>query len=200
MERPVGLTKCQPFQGGTSTLAQKQRVMCILITEGGWSCHFSPNWSPCFPAVYSPHGSQLAFSILSQNSPVAPHPISVEAEVLPSEALRGLAPPSSLSAQLPLPSPHSLHPGPAGLLTIPATHPALGFAQAVPSAYNTFLQMPAWLPPSPPSSLCSGVIFSMRPTLTILFKIAAPDGQKAHEQMLNITNYQRNANQNYSEV
>ena len=25
-------------------------------------------------------------------------------------------------------------------------------------------------------------------------------GQKAHEKMLNITNYQRNANQNYSEV
>ena len=26
------------------------------------------------------------------------------------------------------------------------------------------------------------------------------DGQKAHEKMLNITNYQRNANQNYIEV
>ena len=26
------------------------------------------------------------------------------------------------------------------------------------------------------------------------------DGQKAHEKMLNITNYQRNANQNYNEV
>ena len=26
------------------------------------------------------------------------------------------------------------------------------------------------------------------------------DGQKAHEKMLNITNYQRNANQNYKEV
>ena len=26
------------------------------------------------------------------------------------------------------------------------------------------------------------------------------NGQKAHEKMLNITNYQRNANQNYSEV
>ena len=26
------------------------------------------------------------------------------------------------------------------------------------------------------------------------------DGQKAHENMLNITNYQRNANQNYNEV
>ena len=27
-----------------------------------------------------------------------------------------------------------------------------------------------------------------------------PDGQKAHEKMLNITNYQRNANENYNEV
>ena len=26
------------------------------------------------------------------------------------------------------------------------------------------------------------------------------DGQKAHEKMLNITNYQRNPNQNYNEV
>ena len=26
------------------------------------------------------------------------------------------------------------------------------------------------------------------------------DGQQAHEKMLNITNYQRNANQNYNEV
>ena len=26
------------------------------------------------------------------------------------------------------------------------------------------------------------------------------DGQEAHEQMFNITSYQRNANQNYSEV
>ena len=26
------------------------------------------------------------------------------------------------------------------------------------------------------------------------------DGQKAHEKMLNITNYQRKANQNYNEV
>ena len=26
------------------------------------------------------------------------------------------------------------------------------------------------------------------------------DGQEAHEKMLNITNYQRNVNQNYSEV
>ena len=26
------------------------------------------------------------------------------------------------------------------------------------------------------------------------------DGQKAHEKMLNITNYQRNANQNHQEV
>ena len=26
------------------------------------------------------------------------------------------------------------------------------------------------------------------------------DGQEAHEKMLNITNYQRNANQNYKEV
>ena len=26
------------------------------------------------------------------------------------------------------------------------------------------------------------------------------DGQKAHEKMFNITNYQRNANQNYNEV
>ena len=26
------------------------------------------------------------------------------------------------------------------------------------------------------------------------------DGQKAHEKMLNITNYQRNENQNYNEV
>ena len=26
------------------------------------------------------------------------------------------------------------------------------------------------------------------------------DGQQAHEKMLNITNYQRNANQNHSEV
>ena len=26
------------------------------------------------------------------------------------------------------------------------------------------------------------------------------DGQQAHEKMLNIANYQRNANQNYSEV
>ena len=26
------------------------------------------------------------------------------------------------------------------------------------------------------------------------------DGQKAHEKMLNSTNYQRNANQNYNEV
>ena len=26
------------------------------------------------------------------------------------------------------------------------------------------------------------------------------DGQEAHEKMLNITNYQRNANQNYNEV
>ena len=26
------------------------------------------------------------------------------------------------------------------------------------------------------------------------------DGQKAHEKVLNITNYQRNANQNYNEV
>ena len=26
------------------------------------------------------------------------------------------------------------------------------------------------------------------------------DGQEAHEEMLNITNYQRNANQNYNEV
>ena len=27
-----------------------------------------------------------------------------------------------------------------------------------------------------------------------------PDGQQAHEKMLNITNYWRNANQNYNEV
>ena len=27
-----------------------------------------------------------------------------------------------------------------------------------------------------------------------------PDGQEAHEKMLNIINYQRNANQNYNEV
>ena len=26
------------------------------------------------------------------------------------------------------------------------------------------------------------------------------DGQEAHEKMLNITNYERNANQNYNEV
>ena len=26
------------------------------------------------------------------------------------------------------------------------------------------------------------------------------DGQKAHEKMLNVTNYQRNADQNYNEV
>ena len=27
-----------------------------------------------------------------------------------------------------------------------------------------------------------------------------PNGQQAHENMLNITNYERNANQNYTEV
>ena len=27
-----------------------------------------------------------------------------------------------------------------------------------------------------------------------------PDGQQTHEKMLNVVNYQRNANQNYNEV
>ena len=32
------------------------------------------------------------------------------------------------------------------------------------------------------------------------FQRRCTDDQKAHEKMLNITNYQRNANQNYNEV
>ena len=38
-----------------------------------------------------------------------------------------------------------------------------------------------------------------RPEQT-LFQRRHPYGQQAHEKMLNITNYQRNANQNYNEV
>ena len=38
-----------------------------------------------------------------------------------------------------------------------------------------------------------------RPEKTFLQK-RYTDGQKAHEKMLNITNYQRNANQNYYEI
>ena len=38
-----------------------------------------------------------------------------------------------------------------------------------------------------------------RPKQTFLQR-RQTDGQKAHEKMLNITNYQRNANQNYNEV
>ena len=37
-----------------------------------------------------------------------------------------------------------------------------------------------------------------RPKQTFLQR--QTDGQKAHEKMLNITNYQRNANQNYNEA
>ena len=37
-------------------------------------------------------------------------------------------------------------------------------------------------------------------TEDIIFQRKHKDGQKAHEKMLNIANFQRNANQNYNEV
>ena len=40
----------------------------------------------------------------------------------------------------------------------------------------------------------------VRRTKQIFFQRRYKDGQKAHEKMLNITHYQRNANQNYNEV
>ena len=36
--------------------------------------------------------------------------------------------------------------------------------------------------------------------MAIFLKDVYTNGQKAHEKILNITNYQRNANPNYSEV
>ena len=39
-----------------------------------------------------------------------------------------------------------------------------------------------------------------RPKQTFLQRSRDTDGQKAHEKMLNITNYQRNINQDYSEI
>ena len=39
----------------------------------------------------------------------------------------------------------------------------------------------------------------LRPKQTFLQR-KDTDGQMAHEKMLNITNYQRNANQNYNEI